>query len=52
MRIEALQTFYQREMAAILADPGEGLTATPEAAELKGIGETPFEYWRLAGSAF
>jgi class 3 adenylate cyclase len=39
-------------VAAILADPGEGLTATPEAAELKGIGETPFEYWRLAGSAF
>jgi len=39
-------------VAAILADPGEGLTASPEAAELRGIGESPFEFWRVASAAF
>jgi class 3 adenylate cyclase len=38
-------------VAALLADPGEGLTARPEAAELRGIGEGPFEFWRVAGAA-
>jgi class 3 adenylate cyclase len=38
-------------VAALLADPGEGLTARPEAAELRGIGDAPFEFWRVEGAA-
>lgn len=34
-------------VAALLADPAEGLTARPESAELRGVGESPFPYWRV-----
>ncbi len=38
-------------VAALLADPAEGLTARRDASELRGIGEFPFEYWRVAAAA-
>ncbi len=38
-------------VAALLADPAEGLTARRDASELRGIGGSPFEYWRVVAAA-
>ncbi|HXQ80675.1 MAG TPA: DUF5939 domain-containing protein [Opitutaceae bacterium] len=40
------------DVAALLADPGKGLTASPDSAALRGVGESPFEFWRVKGSTF
>ena len=39
-------------VAALVADPAQGLAASPEAAPLRGIGESAFGFWRVADSAF
>ena len=39
-------------VAATLADPALRLGASREAAPLRGMGDSPFEFWRVAGPAF
>ena len=36
------------QVAALLASPGARLTARRDAAALRGLGDVPFEFWRLA----
>ena len=37
-------------IAAILADPGRGLTARPDSAPLRGLGGSPQAFWRVTGA--
>jgi class 3 adenylate cyclase len=37
-------------VAGLLADPVERLSARPDSAALRGLGEAPFRFWRVAGA--
>jgi class 3 adenylate cyclase len=37
-------------VASLLADAGEGLTATPDSAALRAAGAPPFDFWRVTGA--
>jgi class 3 adenylate cyclase len=46
------QVLSDAEVAAIVADPASRLGASRDAAPLRGMGDAPFEFWRVAGPAF
>ena len=37
-------------VARLPSDPGERLSARPDSAALRGLGEAPFRFWRVAGA--
>jgi class 3 adenylate cyclase len=37
-------------VAAILSDPAKHLAARPDSAALRGLGESPFSFWRVANT--
>ena len=46
------QVLRDADVAAFVAEPGARLGVTRDAATLRGMGDTPFEFWRVAGSSF
>jgi class 3 adenylate cyclase len=46
------QVLADADVAATFVDPALGLAATRDASPLRGMGDAPFEFWRVAGPAF
>ncbi|HEY5079642.1 MAG TPA: DUF5939 domain-containing protein, partial [Opitutaceae bacterium] len=46
------QVVRDPEVAALLADARNRLSATADAAPLRGLGDAPYDFWRLAGPLF
>ena len=46
------QVLGDPEVAALLAEPGGRLTARADSAPLRGMGDAPYDFWRIAGPHF
>jgi class 3 adenylate cyclase len=46
--VASTQVVRDPEVASLLADPAAGFGARGDASALRGMGDSPFEFWRLA----